>query len=559
MRNTHTTSSMQRILSILMVLIVIPAIIGAWNVSPVQAQNFTSGTLSGASVTLQIDQTSFSYAEDVILHVTISNPNDRSIRILKWLTPLDGLESPLFLITRNGQPVTYTGKLVKRAASTEKDYITLAPRESITRDVNLSSYYDLSASGNYEVGYNAQSAELYVKVDGAQFKDADRLSSNTLKLFVEGRANRTLQEIVPEVVTGTNSFYGCSASQQTALISAREAASTYSANAVSYFAANKQGERYTTWFGAYNATRYSAVSSHYLAVQNAVDNANPMAFDCTCSDPGVYAYVYPDSPFEIYLCGAFWSAPTTGTDSKAGTLIHEITHFTVVAGTDDYAYGQTAAKALAISSPSQAVMNADNHEYFAENNPPLETSTYTFVDVPDTYWAWNYIERLYNAGITSGCSISPLLYCPTAPVTRAQMAIFILRGIHGSLYTPPAATGTVFTDVPVGSFGAAWIEQFASEGITGGCGAGKYCPNDYVTRAQMAIFLLKGKYGSSYVPPVATGDFIDVPVGSFAADWIEQLAFEGITSGCGGGMYCPNSNVLRDQMAVFLVKTFNLP
>ena len=183
----------------------------------------------------------------------------------------------------------------------------------------------------------------------------------------------------------------------------------------------------------------------------------------------------------------------------------------------------------------------------------------TFVDVPAAYWAWDFIERLYNSGVTSGCSTTPLTYCPLSPVTRAQMAIFILRGLHGSAYVPPAATGAIFSDVPINSFGAAWIEQFALEGITSGCGDGMYCPDENVTRAQMAIFLMKGTDGPSYIPPAATGVFSDVPVGSFAADWIEQFAAEGITSGCGGGDYCPNANVTRDQMAVFLVKAFNLP
>ncbi len=192
------------------------------------------------------------------------------------------------------------------------------------------------------------------------------------------------------------------------------------------------------------------------------------------------------------------------------------------------------------------------------NNTIIGSTPSIFTDVPSTYWAVTYIEALYNAGITSGCSTSPLMYCPAASVTRAQMAVFLLRGIHGSSYAPPPATGAVFGDVSTSTFAAAWIEQLAAEGITSGCGSGNYCPDATVTRAQMAIFLLRSKYGSSYVPPVATGIFSDVPVGSFAADWIEQLAAEGITSGCGGGKYCPNSAVTRDQMAVFLVKTFNL-
>ncbi|MBL0346498.1 S-layer homology domain-containing protein [Candidatus Villigracilis affinis] len=184
----------------------------------------------------------------------------------------------------------------------------------------------------------------------------------------------------------------------------------------------------------------------------------------------------------------------------------------------------------------------------------------TFTDVPTSYWAWQYIERLYNAGITGGCSASPLMYCPESTVTRAQMAIFILRGIHGNAYTPPAATGTVFTDVPLGSFAADWIEQLAFEGVTAGCGGGNYCPEATITRAQMAIFLLRGEHGNAYTPPAATGTvFGDVPLGSFADAWIEQLAAEGITSGCGGGNYCPNANVTRAEMAVFLVRAFGLP
>jgi S-layer homology domain len=82
-----------------------------------------------------------------------------------------------------------------------------------------------------------------------------------------------------------------------------------------------------------------------------------------------------------------------------------------------------------------------------------------------------------------------------------------------------------------------------------------------VTRDQMAVFLLKGKHGSSYVPPAAKGVFQDVPTNYWAASWIEKLTAEGITSGCSVSpkLYCPTTSVTRDQMAVFLVKNFNLP
>lgn len=187
-------------------------------------------------------------------------------------------------------------------------------------------------------------------------------------------------------------------------------------------------------------------------------------------------------------------------------------------------------------------------------------------------WYTDWVNRLSNAGITGGCRIDTIpltgtvedmifrYYCPDESVTRAQMAVFLERGIHGATYTPPTAAGTVFSDVLSSYWAVAWIEQLSRDGITGGCGEKVYCPDNIVTRAQMAVFLLKSKFGSTYTPSAATGMvFTDVPNSYWAAAWIEQLASEGITGGCGSGVYCPDSPVTRAQMAVFLVKTFNLP
>ena len=184
-----------------------------------------------------------------------------------------------------------------------------------------------------------------------------------------------------------------------------------------------------------------------------------------------------------------------------------------------------------------------------------------FVDVPPGSFAEEEIYKIYNAGITTGCTKNPLKYCPSSPVTRAQMAIFLLRSKLGSSYTPPPAKG-IFDDVPVGSFAADWIEDLFNRGITTGCQKNplRYCPSSPVTRAQMAIFLLRSKLGSSYTPPAATGIFDDVPVGSFAADWIEDLFDRGITTGCQKNplRYCPSSSITRAQMAIFLVRMFDL-
>jgi hypothetical protein len=142
---------------------------------------------------------------------------------------------------------------------------------------------------------------------------------------------------------------------------------------------------------------------------------------------------------------------------------------------------------------------------------------------------------------------------------RASIAVFLLRGKNGGAYAPPPATGTVFGDVAAGSAAADFIEELANEGVTAGCGGGNYCPAAPLTRASMAVLLLKTEHGSAYAPPPATGMvFADVPVDAFAADWIEQLAAEGVTAGCGGGNFCPDATVSRAQAAALVVRAFGL-
>ena len=186
------------------------------------------------------------------------------------------------------------------------------------------------------------------------------------------------------------------------------------------------------------------------------------------------------------------------------------------------------------------------------------TQASTFIDVPPSHQFFDYVETLASNGVTGGCA--PSYYCPGSPVTRAQMAVFLLKSKYGSAHVPPAATGTVFADVPAGSFGAAWIEELASLGVTSGCGSGLYCPNSAVTRRQMATFLLKTKLGSGHVPPAASGVFADVPMADASAPWIEELYADAITGGCLTNplRYCPADPNTRGQMAVFLVKTFGL-
>ncbi len=179
-----------------------------------------------------------------------------------------------------------------------------------------------------------------------------------------------------------------------------------------------------------------------------------------------------------------------------------------------------------------------------------------FADMPPSNQFHDAVVHLVSNAVAAGVGNGN--YGGTDPTLREQMAVFLLKGRHGACYTPPPCSG-VFTDVPCPSQFAPWIEALAAEGITAGCGGGNYCPADPVLREQMAVFLLKAHHGASYVPPPCHPFFTDVPCPSQYADWISQLFIELITAGCGNDIFCPGDPVLRDQMAVFVTKTFSLP
>jgi hypothetical protein len=142
------------------------------------------------------------------------------------------------------------------------------------------------------------------------------------------------------------------------------------------------------------------------------------------------------------------------------------------------------------------------------------------------------------------------------------MSVFMLKAKYGAGYLPPNAVG-MFKDVPVGNWAARWVEQAAREGIIPACNVSLklFCPTSPVTRDYMAVFLLKAKYGTSYIPPQPVGVFADVSINYWAARWIEKLASDGVTYGCTASprQYCPAMAVTRDQMSIFLVKNFDLP
>ncbi len=181
----------------------------------------------------------------------------------------------------------------------------------------------------------------------------------------------------------------------------------------------------------------------------------------------------------------------------------------------------------------------------ADQGDDLGGSEGSFSDDDDSVFQ-DDIEWLAATGITRGCNPpANTRFCPDEEVTRGQMAAFLRRALPGLDDSGPVPN---FTDI-AGSTFAADIEWLAATGVTRGCGTTRFCPNDSVTRGQMAAFLrraLPDLNASGSVP-----DFSDTGGSTFAAD-IEWLAATGITRGCTTTAFCPDDSVTRGQMAAFL-------
>lgn len=156
----------------------------------------------------------------------------------------------------------------------------------------------------------------------------------------------------------------------------------------------------------------------------------------------------------------------------------------------------------------------------------------SYTDVSRANPFYRPIETALHHGIMSGCGGSQ--FCPTGIVDRADMAEFMVQAkLMPFTYTVDCAAGDEeFDDVPAGHPQCKWIERLSRMGVTSGCGGGDYCPNGSVTRAQMTVFLLRTLEWGGYTPPSCNGIFSDVPCPSTFADWVEEAYARGITAGC---------------------------
>jgi uncharacterized repeat protein (TIGR01451 family) len=186
------------------------------------------------------------------------------------------------------------------------------------------------------------------------------------------------------------------------------------------------------------------------------------------------------------------------------------------------------------------------------NDPVMIIPAFTDITSSDPFLP--AIDLLRQSGITTGCQSSPPRYCSPDTIPESQMAVFVIRSVFGS-DTFSYTQAPYFSDVPVGSLYFPWIQKMQDLGIGLPCSSGQYCPEAPVTRGIMAVLIIRSRFGSlapANYPTVPY--FTDVPADHPYFAWIQKMKQLGITSGCSVTTYCPDDPVTRGQMAVFIMR-----
>ena len=196
----------------------------------------------------------------------------------------------------------------------------------------------------------------------------------------------------------------------------------------------------------------------------------------------------------------------------------------------------------------------------------------TFEDVPFDHPMHDYIESLWDNGYTSGCSLTAVRFCPDNIMTRAESAVFMLRGNFGADYEPPVAPWNTFSDDwTLGDWAEAWAEGMWEEGMTAGCQYPpdnpdkKFCPWDQFTREQGSVFGLRMENGMDFTPPAAEYIFADMTEADefWSTPWAEAAYDHELLPACGEEdgkpLFCPTQPLTRGWGAYLVVKSKGLP
>eukprot|EP01102_Stenamoeba_stenopodia_P008344 TRINITY_DN2397_c0_g1_i1.p1 TRINITY_DN2397_c0_g1~~TRINITY_DN2397_c0_g1_i1.p1 ORF type:complete len:380 (-),score=104.29 TRINITY_DN2397_c0_g1_i1:104-1243(-) len=322
--------------------------------------------------------------------VTLAENEHREVSVLTWDSPLDAsFGARSFVVQKDGANVQYTGPVAKRLWSVLHEpshYVTFSEAKPTTESfVRLDRDFDLGEGGSFEIKLVAKF--YHHKIAGEEAIEGELkeivVESNTVRVSWypsheveeedELARSRKLYHMNRHKRDVVASYDTCTATQKATCAKAL-VESGKMADAMYADARSTSSKAHQTFFGT-QPSASSSVSKTISNIRGAQSGAEIVLFCAPdrCNQ-GVIAYVYPVYPLDVYLCGTFWQLETAGGyDTQAGSLIHELSHFIVVGGTQDYIYGPQGAQSLALSDATKAQKNADNFEYYGESIYPVKT------------------------------------------------------------------------------------------------------------------------------------------------------------------------------------------
>jgi len=306
-----------------------------------------------------------------------------------------------------------------------------------------------------------------------------------------------------------------------------------------------------------------AKSSYLNDFNNVYSTENTRLDSCDHCHPGGRTSrldAYGDDMMVEHKKGLSWresiiAIESFDSDGDGWTNLEEINALTFPGDANDKPNGTPSPTPTPTSIPSPTATPPD---------PTPTEEMQTFTDVPLDHWAFSHIDALYNGGYVAGCSSAPLMYCPDSPMTRAESAVFVERGIWGAGYLPPQPTQQIFADVLLTEWYGKWAEGLWNDGFTSGCATMPlvYCPLMQHSIAEGTVFYLRMMHGVNYVPPEPAGIFEDVPVDAWYAKWVEEAYHAGLVIPCETSpalRACPQDPLTRALGAFMMVEAKGIP
>lgn len=305
---------------------------------------------------------------------TVENTGSEPLYVLDRELPFAGFKSDLFEVRRDGEPVEYMGQLHRFVPARLVDFRRIAPGEQITGKIDLEGVYDFSRPGTYTVRFRGRATAFRKDLEGG-FVPLTRLRRGQALQFDVERDERSFEaKPAPqlETVTGRSIVpiaVGCTPTRNQQIFQALPLADQMATKALTALSSLiGVPNDYVKWFGPHNVNNQLSLFFDFANIQNTLDDRQLWLY-CDCNDAGSFAWTQKGTQGVIHLCPAFWSAPLNGFNSKADTLVHEVSHWPSWGGdTDDYVYGISSCQAIAAYT-AWSLDNADSFAYFAADQP----------------------------------------------------------------------------------------------------------------------------------------------------------------------------------------------